>query len=714
MANYNSQYTGEQIDAAVGAVISGQVGGSGQPIPITLAIQMENTDEIYLYLGNEEGYDYGYIYVYINNEWSKAQLYGKGEDGFSPVVFVTQLDTGAKINITDKDGTTTATIENGTATDAQVAAWLDAHPEATTTVQDRSITPNKTTFIEEPYVYGTVVVPMIRGSVSESTGVITESTSGTNGVTGKVPIDLTKGTSVKFAATGSASIRNRRVLVYNGDSYLGYVSFTTTTDRGTINLSSYLVDGVPTADAICFQVDDYTQTAYISNDPNLTSNTLANLTKTYFDFTEGYKDKYYHALGLDNGGIVTESIADGAITGDKFADGAIQPRKMYGEEANNLLVYSKGINDYHLGGNGQNLGSEDGWLSDYIPVVAGKTYTLNFVPKAFRLYAFYDSSKTVIGAAYTASISTSHYDIAIPSGCAYLRVSIDKRADLFEYGGLIFKWRLTLKADENTPYEYSFKWLKLTDENHVRSSIFRDKIVLGTGDSITENNQRNDNKSWLMYLPEKLGVKVYNDGKSGTGLVKKYSGNHSILYRVENNWDTDYANVTPDIVLIMGNMNDGTGTGDGSTQSLNDLGISGWASTGYLAVGNESDDINTQSVYGCAKRFLEDVITKYPMAKIGWILSTPRRGSTAFWTGKENQYGHGWFEDYITAIKYQCEQYNVPVLDLYHESQFKATNTTNMNAYMDDGTTHPNTAGTKKYLVDPIVKWLESCFGEIE
>lgn len=38
---------------------------------------------------------------------------GGGEDGFSPIVTVTQTDTGATISIQDKGGTTTATIANG-------------------------------------------------------------------------------------------------------------------------------------------------------------------------------------------------------------------------------------------------------------------------------------------------------------------------------------------------------------------------------------------------------------------------------------------------------------------------------------------------------------------------------------------------------------------------------------------------------------------------
>ena len=64
---------------------------------------------------------------------------GGGEEPFSPVATVTATEDGARISITDKYGTTVADIYNGTATDAQVAEWLEEHPEATTSVQDGSI-----------------------------------------------------------------------------------------------------------------------------------------------------------------------------------------------------------------------------------------------------------------------------------------------------------------------------------------------------------------------------------------------------------------------------------------------------------------------------------------------------------------------------------------------------------------------------------------------
>ena len=68
-----------------------------------------------------------------------------GIPGFSPIATVEQTQSGATITITDKNGTTTANILNGTATDAQVEtavdAWLDDNvAQETGYVLDSSLT----------------------------------------------------------------------------------------------------------------------------------------------------------------------------------------------------------------------------------------------------------------------------------------------------------------------------------------------------------------------------------------------------------------------------------------------------------------------------------------------------------------------------------------------------------------------------------------------
>lgn len=130
----------------------------GQPVPVTSASEMVDTGTIYLYLGNEDGYAYGYIYVYQNGAWGSTELYGRGQDGKAPEISVTETDAGVTFcidgsNYTVKNG---APGENGTATDEQVnsavSAWLTEHPEATTTVQDGSVSEEKTTFFTKSFV----------------------------------------------------------------------------------------------------------------------------------------------------------------------------------------------------------------------------------------------------------------------------------------------------------------------------------------------------------------------------------------------------------------------------------------------------------------------------------------------------------------------------------------------------------------------------------
>lgn len=145
---------------------SGIGGSGGQPIVAKTASSMSDTTAIYLYLGegetvNNVEYVNGYIYTYDtdNDTWKNSGLYGKGQngsDGVSPTATTEQTEDGVKITITDKNGTTTATVTNGkdgadgkdgTATDEQVQtfvnAWLDEHPEAVTGVSDGAITTEK-------------------------------------------------------------------------------------------------------------------------------------------------------------------------------------------------------------------------------------------------------------------------------------------------------------------------------------------------------------------------------------------------------------------------------------------------------------------------------------------------------------------------------------------------------------------------------------------
>ena len=69
---------------AVGSAIEDLQGlalSTGQPIGVNTKLKMIDTTKNYLYLGEENGFEYGYIYTYVNGAWTKTRLYGKGRDG---------------------------------------------------------------------------------------------------------------------------------------------------------------------------------------------------------------------------------------------------------------------------------------------------------------------------------------------------------------------------------------------------------------------------------------------------------------------------------------------------------------------------------------------------------------------------------------------------------------------------------------------------------
>lgn len=223
---------------------------------------------------------------------------------------------------------------------------------------------------------------------------------------------------------------------------------------------------------------------------------------------------------------------------------------------------------------------------------------------------------------------------------------------------------------------------------------FQGKTLLVTGDSITEANFR-CTKNWHDYLKAWYGLaSVKNDGLSGSGLVKDSSGTRGgIVYRMDT-WNSRYGSF--DMILIMGNMNDGT-SGVGKDPS--------W----FGSFADQDDSQKDTSLYGALHYTLKTLINRYPNVPIGWIISQPR-------CVDENTYGKcwgidGWFERWTTAIKEVCGHYSIPVLDLYHESNLRPWDANNNKKYFScsrdpngDGV-HPNDLG-QLVMAKKIYTWM--------
>lgn len=346
--------------------------------------------------------------------------------------------------------------------------------------------------------------------------------------------------------------------------------------------------------------------------------------------------------------------------------------------------------------------------SDYIEIEPYNYYTLSKTPKQYTVGALFDKDKNFLTVLDTMTENLISYTIFIYRGDAkYIRISTPKE----HINKCIFVKGKEIKEKtgaETLDFVSNIKAPNLFIEQPVQR--FKGKTVIVTGDSITEKNAT-ATKAWHEYLADWLGFTVYNDGKSGTGLYKSYQGASGLKDRIEQNWETTYP-TNPDIILLHGFMNDGT---------------SGYISYNnkqwyYLPIGSKDDEAGVNSVYGQLKSVIALLEEKYPLAKLGFICSTPRSQNAASqWsTAAEPQevkcYGHGWFERYIEAYKYLCEEHNIPFLDLYHNSPLKPWITENAAHYFKEantgelGNVHPNAEGHLHGIAYPVYEWLKKYF----
>ena len=169
-------------------------------------------------------------------------------------------------------------------------------------------------------------------------------------------------------------------------------------------------------------------------------------------------------------------------------------------------------------------------------------------------------------------------------------------------------------------------------------------------------------KPYPWIIQDLLGATVYNYGISGStisggGASTSIPGNFPMNIRYA---DMVYA----DYILVLGGVNDYIITS--------------------TPLGTKGDTTN-QTFYGALKILIEGLIKKYPTGKIGFMTPLRKANDTA-----PNGAGLT-LKQYRDAIIDMCEDYCIPVLDLYTKGGCHPNIEAWKNANLPDGL-HPNQA----------------------
>lgn len=438
-----------------------------------------------------------------------------------------ELDNRPKINGKTLEGNlTNDDLGLASPTDAQVAEatqeWLDEHPEATTTVQDGSVTPSKTSFLMQKRFNLIDMSAVVEGSLSGSGDVVADATMMT---TDYIPVKK---------SVYNASARPWYAAAYLGttcvkrwspeNAVFDFTTFTEVFDR--VRLAFYKGSSA-IADKLVMFSEGALPSSYIGyNDPE---NVQLAITDEYFK------------AELDK--IAAEAVQNTNI-GALLGDHTIGAEKLtYAVPYSVNLLDATKLEPGYVGANGAIIGDQYSKVSDFIPVKEGCTY---YGLGGYQC-GLYDADKVFIKN-FTAVGEGSYKTYTIPSGegIAFMRVATTSKMPMVtENVPMLY----------HVPYSHGFKFLDDGARNDFLAYLLGTcgKRWFAVGDSITLGTG-SDDCPYMGYIAEKYQYSVKNYGIAGTKLSTQSGDNgNSMSARIKT-----YDESECDIITIFGGTNDRT------------------------------------------------------------------------------------------------------------------------------------------------------------
>lgn len=384
-------------------------------------------------------------------------------------------------------------------------------------------------------------------------------------------------------------------------------------------------------------------------------------------FSNDLKTKF-----IDNDIVINkEQISNFSIEDKDFTNALSRNVLNYYSISNqgNLFINSKAIQGGYYSNTGVWINSSNHISSNLIEIDVNKKYKHNI----FSFISFWDENEVFISGYIEGSGGATNPQQLrnVPSNAKYVRFSIETQA--------IESVVISLEEvfDLDLGYKFTDKELLIEEGNlngnllkkiNSSSTTMAGKTVNFIGDSITYGydgaTQGRVTKPYPTLVGEILGCYINNYGISGStiGGDGKTSTEHNILGNTPMNIRyLDMANA--DYVLVLGGVNDYT------VDRRIPLGVKG--------------DVTNLTFYGSLKILIEGLIEKYPNSRIGFI--TPLRKMN---DRNLNVYGNH-LKEYRNAIIEMCEDYSVPVLDLFMQGGCYANMSNWRTDNLPDGL-HPN------------------------
>ncbi len=261
------------------------------------------------------------------------------------------------------------------------------------------------------------------------------------------------------------------------------------------------------------------------------------------------------------------------------------------------------------------------------------------------------------------------------------------------------------KAGYDATYGYVAQWMATLPVytapiETADTSKLSGKSAMFAGDSITYGymDSASSPRSWAYRLKNTYGMTVTNKGQNGHSLsdVRDYtaytSGEDKRLHK--KCFDT----ASYDYVILQGGVNDIIGAETGKGHPTPGVGVQ----IGSIAATKDPDDFDTSTFAGGLERYFYEATTRYPMAKIGFIITYQTPNAQAQWGIDAAEAAPYW-----EIAREICAKWDIPYLDLFDDSYSNDILDVDNDAcpYLDEDALHLNAAGYD--VISPyIAKWM--------